>query len=217
VVLNQNAYYSFMGYPLLQEAKTPYMHPEVVAAIVVSQDSKEYLEYVFPKLPVYRIKYSIDPKLYYIAGRKKKQICFMPRKNVEDARQVLNILRYRKALNGWKVVAIEKKRQAEAAEILRDSLVFLSFGHPEGFGLPPAEAMAAEAERGKAERGTFLLILKAERGTFLLILNWTGVWVNLWPCQDTPAKSPMAEFIMFSIAATGGWTSFANAGILRRS
>jgi glycosyltransferase involved in cell wall biosynthesis len=142
-VLNQNAYYSFMGYPLLEEAKTPYMHPEVVAAIVVSEDSKRYLEYVFPKLAIHRIKYSIDPKLYYITGRKKKQICFMPRKNVEDARQVLNILRYRKALDGWKVVAIEKKSQAEAAEILRDSLIFMSFGHPEGFGLPPAEAMAA--------------------------------------------------------------------------
>jgi len=142
-VLNQNAYYSFMGYPLLEEAKTPYMHAEVVAAIVVSEDSKRYLEYVFPKLPIHRIRYSIDPKLYYITGRKKKQICFMPRKNLEDARQVLNILRYRKALEGWKVVAIEKKSQAEAAEILRNSLIFMSFGHPEGFGLPPAEAMAA--------------------------------------------------------------------------
>src|SRR5204863_6941995 len=60
VVLNQNAYYSFMGYPLLDEVKTPYMHPEVVGAIVVSEDSKKYLEYVFPKLPVYRIKHSID-------------------------------------------------------------------------------------------------------------------------------------------------------------
>jgi len=143
VILNQNAYYTFMGYPLLDEVKPPYMHPEVVAAIVVSEDSKQYLEYVFPKLPIYRIKYSIDPKLYYITGRKKKQLCFMPRKNLADARQVLNILRYRKALEGWKVVAIDKKSQAEAAAILRDSLIFLSFGHPEGFGLPPAEAMAA--------------------------------------------------------------------------
>src|SRR6266850_1774956 len=127
VILNQNAYYTFMGYPLLDEVKPPYMHPEVVAAIVVSEDSKQYLEYVFPKLPIYRIKYSIDPKLYYITGRKKKQLCFMPRKNLADARQVLNILRYRKALEGWKVVAIDKKSQAEAAAILRDSLIFLSF------------------------------------------------------------------------------------------
>jgi glycosyltransferase involved in cell wall biosynthesis len=66
----------------------------------------------------------------------------MPRKNLEDARQVLNILRYRKALEGWKVVAIDKVSQAEAAEVLRESLIFMSFGHPEGFGLPPAEAMA---------------------------------------------------------------------------
>jgi glycosyltransferase involved in cell wall biosynthesis len=142
VIFNQNAYYTFFGYPLLEKVKTPYVHREVVATIVVSEDSKNYLSYAFPKLAVHRIFYSIDPKLFYITGKKKKQICFMPRKNVEDARQVLNILRYRGALDGWKVVAIEKKSQAEAAEILRDSLLFLSFGHPEGFGLPPAEAMA---------------------------------------------------------------------------
>jgi glycosyltransferase involved in cell wall biosynthesis len=33
--------------------------------------------------------------------------------------------------------------EARAAEILRESAIFMSFGHPEGFGLPPAEAMAA--------------------------------------------------------------------------
>jgi glycosyltransferase involved in cell wall biosynthesis len=140
-VLNQNCYYTFARYPLLEEAKTPYLDPEVVATIVVSDDSKRYLEYVFPRLPVYRIRYSIDPKLFYITGKKKKQICFMPRKNVDDARQVLNILRYRKVLEGWKVVAIDKVSQAEAAGVLRESLIFMSFGHPEGFGLPPAEAM----------------------------------------------------------------------------
>ncbi|HEV8607467.1 MAG TPA: hypothetical protein VGQ99_19180, partial [Tepidisphaeraceae bacterium] len=63
VVLNQNAYYTFMGHPLLNEVTSPYMHPEVVATIVVSEDSKKYLEYAFGKLPIHRIKYSIDPKL----------------------------------------------------------------------------------------------------------------------------------------------------------
>src|SRR5947207_12821687 len=89
------------------------------------------------------MSYSINPKLYYMTGKKKKQICFMPRKNVEDAKQVLYMLRYREALRGWKVVEINKMREGEAAAVMRDSLIFLSFGHPEGFGLPPAEAMAA--------------------------------------------------------------------------
>ena len=34
------------------------------------------------------------------------------------------------------------RSEAAVADILRESQVFLSFGHPEGFGLPPAEALA---------------------------------------------------------------------------
>jgi len=142
VIFNQNAYYTFVRYPLEGKVKSPYTHPEVVAGMVVSEDSREYLEYVFPKLPIYRIRYSINPKLYYTSGKKKKQICFMPRKNVEDAKQVLYMLRYREALAGWSIRPIDGVTESEAAEILRDSLIFLSFGHPEGFGLPAAEAMA---------------------------------------------------------------------------
>src|SRR5258706_4504387 len=120
VIFNQNAYYTFARYPLQGNVKTPYMHPEVVGTIVVSEDSKNYLQYVFPKLPIYRICYSIEPKRYYMTGKKKKQICFMPRKNLADAQQVLYLLRYRGVLRGWKVVAIDKVSEEEAAAIIRD-------------------------------------------------------------------------------------------------
>ena len=33
---------------------------------------------------------------------------------------------------------------AEVISVMRDSLIFLSFGHPEGFGLPVAEALASQ-------------------------------------------------------------------------
>jgi hypothetical protein len=143
VVFNQNCYYTFTRYPMEGGVKTPYMLPEVIATIVVSEDSKRYMQWVFPDLPVYRIRYSIHPKLYY-PQEKKKQICFMPRKNKEDAKQVLYLLRYRKKLAGWTIRPIEKVSEARAAEIMRESAIFMSFGHPEGFGLPPAEAMASE-------------------------------------------------------------------------
>jgi glycosyltransferase involved in cell wall biosynthesis len=141
-IFNQNAYYTFTRYPLAGRVKTPYQHPEVVATIVVSEDSKEYLEWVFPLLPIYRIKYSINSRLYF-PQEKKKQICFMPRKNVQDAKQVLYMLRYRKKLAGWTIREIKNMSEARAAEIIRESAIFMSFGAPEGFGLPPAEAMAA--------------------------------------------------------------------------
>src|SRR6476661_3980708 len=35
VIFNQNAYYTFVRYPLEGKVKSPYMHPEVVASIVV--------------------------------------------------------------------------------------------------------------------------------------------------------------------------------------
>jgi hypothetical protein len=56
VIFNQNCYYTFTGYPMEGRVKTPYMQPEVMATIVVSEDSRRYLEWVFPKLPVYRIR-----------------------------------------------------------------------------------------------------------------------------------------------------------------
>jgi glycosyltransferase involved in cell wall biosynthesis len=144
VIFNQNAYYTFMRYPLEGRVKTPYLHPEVVASIVVSEDSRQYLQWVFPKLPIYRIRYSINPKLYYPPKEpKKRQICFMPRKNVEDAKQVLYMLRYRKKLTGWTIREIDKVSEARAAEIIRESAVLMSFGAPEGFGLPVAEGQAS--------------------------------------------------------------------------
>jgi hypothetical protein len=142
VIFNQNCYYTFMGYPVEGRVKTPYMQPEVIATIVVSEDSARYLKWVFPKLPIHRIRYSINPKLYY-PQEKKKQICFMPRKNIEDAKQVLYMLRYRKVQPRWTIREIKNMREARAAEIIRESAILMSFGAPEGFGLPPAEAMAS--------------------------------------------------------------------------
>jgi hypothetical protein len=141
VIFNQNAYYTFMANPLRERLVVPYTDPTVVATIVVSEDSRRYLEYVFPRMAVHRIRYSINPKLYY-PQKKKKQICVMPRKNLEDVKQVLHILNLRGALRGWKVVLVDGFREAKAAEVMRESALFLSFGHPEGFGLPPAEALA---------------------------------------------------------------------------
>jgi len=183
VIFNQNAYYTFMRYPLEGGVKTPYLHPEVVGAIVVSEDSRKYLQHVFPNLSIHRIRYSIDPKLYF-PQEKKRQICFMPRKNVEDAKQVLYILRYRKKLAGWTIRPIDSVSEARAAEIIRESVIFMSFGHPEGFGLPPAEAMAAEAivigydGRGGAEYWPGHAIRIEMGDTLATPRPWSVCWRN---------------------------------------
>ena len=143
VIFNQNCYYTFKDYFLEKENfLTPYLDRDTIATIVVSEDSKSYLSYVFPKLKVLRIHNAINPDLFFYQSHKKKQICFMPRKNFPDALQVFNILKFRNALGDFAIVQIQDKSEKEVAEILRESLIFLSFGYPEGFSMPPAEAMA---------------------------------------------------------------------------
>ena len=67
----------------------------------------------------------------------------MSRKKETDAQQILAILKFRNALHGFKIVEIKDKTEAQAAAIIRDSMIFLSFSTQEGWGLPPMEAMAS--------------------------------------------------------------------------
>ena len=65
------------------------------------------------------------------------------RKHADEAVQVLNILRCRRALEGWDLVAIDGLPEHEVAKRLAECAIFLSFGYPEGCPLPPLEAMAS--------------------------------------------------------------------------
>jgi glycosyltransferase involved in cell wall biosynthesis len=120
-----------------------YARPEVLGAIVVSEDSRRYLETLFPELRIRRVHYGIDPQLFAFERAKKRQLAYMPRKNPLDLHQVLLRLRLTGRLEGWEVIEIAGSTEAETAATLRASAVFLSSGHPEGFGLPAAEAMSA--------------------------------------------------------------------------
>ena len=143
VIFNQGCYLTFHGYSLAKKDDIPpYLHPDVVGVLVVSEDSRTYLQYVFPELPVFRLHYGIDPSLFSYIADKQRQIAFMPRRNREDVRQVINALNYRGALRHFDLAPIEDRTERETAEILKQSLIFLSLGRAEGFGLPPAEAMA---------------------------------------------------------------------------
>jgi len=144
VIFNQNAQFTLKPYPAdVEREALVYSSPEVWGAIVVSEHDRRYLETLLPGLRVRRVHYAVDPDLFEFTTEKKRQIAHMPRKNAEDVQQVLVRLRLSGQLEGWDVVAIEGRSEAETAAILRESAVFLSSGHPEGFGLPAAEAMRA--------------------------------------------------------------------------
>jgi hypothetical protein len=143
VVFNQNCYFTFTGYDWDAVLPvSPYRHPEVIGAMTVSADSLNYLEFAFPGLHVERIHVSISSAVFHPGEEKQPRICFMPRKHPEDAAQVFQILRSRGSLGGIEVVAIDGLPEHKVAEVMRTSLIFMSFGYPEGFSLPPAEAMA---------------------------------------------------------------------------
>lgn len=143
VILNQNCYLTFKGYSFQRDRLiTPYLHKDVLATLINSIDGEAYLRYAFPSLPLHRFRLSIDPNLFFYQAEKKRQICFSRIKNEADALQVINILKFRGVLKDYEIVPFINRPQGEVAQIYRDSLFMLSFGYPEGFGLPPAEAMA---------------------------------------------------------------------------
>ncbi|MBN2145227.1 MAG: glycosyltransferase [Candidatus Aureabacteria bacterium] len=144
VIFNQNAYYTFDGYTLDKQNKTtPYVHPDTAAAITVSEDAMDYLAYVFPQLKTYHVRNAICPDIFSFSEKKQKQISFMTRKNRPQLEQVINILKFRNVLEDFELVPIENKNEKDVAAILKESLIFLSFGYPEGFNLPAAEAMSS--------------------------------------------------------------------------
>ncbi len=142
IIFNQNAYFTFRGWPIEgTDGSSPYRHPEVVATFAVSEDNLDYLRYAFPEITTHRIHYGIDP-CFTPRFPRRKALAYMPRKNAQDVVQVLNLLRGRRSLSGWELVAIDGMPEVDVARILGECALFLSFGHPEGCPLPPLEAMA---------------------------------------------------------------------------
>jgi hypothetical protein len=144
VIFNQGAYLMLETFTDGRTAVAPYRdNPDLAAVVVVSDDSAEVLRYAFPDVPVVRIRHGLDPARHHPPTEPPgRRIAYMPRRRADEAAQVLGLLELRGVLDGWDVVAIERRTEAEVADILRSSRIFLSFSQLEGFGLPPLEALA---------------------------------------------------------------------------
>jgi glycosyltransferase involved in cell wall biosynthesis len=111
--------------------------------MVVSEDNQRYLNHAFPGIKIFRVHNSIDTGLFKYQSEKRKQICFIPKKNPDEFVQLLNILKQRNALSDWQLVPIDNRSRTETAAILGESMLFINLVYQEGFGLPSAEAMAS--------------------------------------------------------------------------
>ena len=143
IIFNQNCYYSFDHFSICDSVNSnPYLFNNTFATIVASEDAFSYMKFSFKDLNLFKLRLGIDENIFKFSEKKSKKIAFMPRKLEEDVVQVINILKARNHLSDWEFVPIENKSEVEVGEILKESTFFLSFNHREGFGLPPAEAMA---------------------------------------------------------------------------
>jgi hypothetical protein len=146
IVFNQRAYDTFDFVPYEQTGRgAPYAgFDNLKALLTVSVDNADFLAYAFPGIPVSRVRNVIDASLFHPgAETPARRICFTTPRRERERDQLLHILRSRGVLDGWDVVPIVNRTEAEVAAIMRDSAISLSFSDREGFGLPPAEAMAS--------------------------------------------------------------------------
>ena len=144
VVFNQNAYKTFVELDDTAAPGAPYRGiPGLEAILVVSRDNADYLRFAFPELKITQVRNAIDRAMFHPPERSAgRRLALMPRKRSNDARQVLRLLTARGSVKDWEVIPIEDRSEEETANLLRSCAIFLSFSSQEGFGLPPAEAMA---------------------------------------------------------------------------
>lgn len=150
VIFNQNAYQTFQHIPFTGSAPgAPYTGTQNLLAILsVSRDNADLLRYTFPDIMVGVARPVVDGSLFHPPATtqpRQRRIGFMPRRRSTEQQELLHILRSRGVLTDWTLNPIDGLSEADTAAALRACPLFLSFSEREGFGLPPAEAMACGA------------------------------------------------------------------------
>jgi hypothetical protein len=142
VIFNQNTHLTWARCPDTVSAHYQ-SSPGLVGVLTVSAHNQAVLNHAFPHLTVRRLHLGLDPAVFHPGDAvRPRRIAYMPRRGQVDARQVLEILKARKSFAGWELVPLDGLSHEQVAAQLRHSRIFLAFTYQEGFGLPPAEAMA---------------------------------------------------------------------------
>ncbi len=151
IIFNQNASYSFgnenmPNFPSPKEVISLYKQKEIFHTICVSRYDEEYLKEVIgiEASKISRLINGIETDLFQISNRKKKIITCMSRKNRKHSEVIIESLQTKEWFKNekWQILVLDRVSHEEVARSLQSSTIFLSFGHPEGFGLPLAEAAA---------------------------------------------------------------------------
>lgn len=142
ILFNQGAYHTFDGMSLGDAAAV--RTAPVEAVLTVSEDSLRLLRSVFEETPVHHVRSVLEGQVFHPPADPgdRRRIGYVTTRRVLERHNLLRILEARGRLAGWERVAIEGLSEHQVAEAMRRCAIFLSFSALEGFGLPPAEAMA---------------------------------------------------------------------------
>jgi len=186
IIFNQNGSYTFnLGNVtrFVDPAKimSLYRHPDVRAVLCVSEHDRALLAAGVAPAPdrVHRVVNSIEVDLFKPARAKQRCIAFMPRKQAaRDAAIVSALLQSQPWFQGWRLMPIQGRPQAEVAELLQQAWIFLAFSQREGFGLPLVEASSCGCHLigHTGLGGTEVFDLAAENGTADVVRD--GDWLG---------------------------------------
>lgn len=143
LVFNQGAYITFDALDLdATEPGSPYRGLSRLEAIMtVSLDSAELLSMTFPDVPLHIARPVIDPRVFHPGPTPtRRAFALTTTRRPQERHQLLHTLR---AVGvDWTPVPLSGMSEQQVAETLRRTPLFVSLSDRDGFGLPPAEAMA---------------------------------------------------------------------------
>lgn len=142
VVFNQGPYYTFHDLADDDRPGAPYRDLENLALVMtVSDDGRDLIRTAFPELPIEVARPVVDAAVFHPgAAPTEHRIAFTTSRRPVERKFIVNALRARGVKAPFQVLA--GLSEQGVAEALRSATVFLSFSELDGFGLPPAEAMA---------------------------------------------------------------------------
>ncbi len=116
-------------------------HPQMTAAVGTSEISMKAVA-AFSGCDPFYVPLFLERGRYQFCDAKKKKISYMPRRRTEELNGLVTLLQNNPAMRDYEFVAIDGVPAREVDRHLTESLIFLSGSQRDGFGMPPAEAMA---------------------------------------------------------------------------